>query len=107
MFHDRRLAGSIEETESGMRFRYAKAWLSDPDAPAVSRTLPKREESYEWRGPSPFFMGLLPEGWLHDLAIAKLRLQVDDWFGQILALCGDCTGAIHIESLEEKADAED
>jgi serine/threonine-protein kinase HipA len=60
--------------------------------------LPLRAEAYEWRGPSPFFMGLLPEGWLPALAIDKLKLAADDWFGKIQHLCRDCIGAVHVEA---------
>lgn len=97
VFYDRRFAGTLEETESGMRFTYTPEWLADPAMPSISRTLPKRVEPYESRGPHPFFMGLLPEGWLHDIGIAKLRIAVDDAMGQILNLCRDCVGAVHVE----------
>ena len=42
-------------------------------------------------------MGPLPEGWLQDLTLDRLKVQADDWFGQMLAFCGDCMGAVHIE----------
>jgi len=96
VYFDRRLAGRIEEIpEGGMLFRYEREWLDDPAAPAISLTLQKREEPF--LEALPFFMGLLPEGWLHALAIRKLRLQADDALGQILALCHDCIGAVHVE----------
>ena len=103
VYFDRALAGLLlERATGGARFSYEPAWLADPEAPAISLTLPKREEPYEWDGPSPFFMGLLPEGWLHTLAIGKYRLAADDWFGQILALCGDCVGAVTVEAEEHE-----
>lgn len=97
VFFDGRLAGRIRERDRGMTFQYDESWLRDPQAPAISRTLPKRAEPFEWSGPAPFFMGLLPEGWLHKLAIDALKIAPDDWFGQLLRLCGDCIGAVHIE----------
>ena len=98
---DGRLAGWIETTERGMTFRYAPEWLRDESVPPIGHLLPKQSESFAWSGPSPFFMGLLPEGWLHALAIDKLKIQTDDWFGQILHLCRDCIGAVHVEAEDD------
>ena len=53
-------------------------------------------------GPSPnpaaVFWALRAEGWLHRLALDKLKIAADDWFGQILHLCRDCVGAVHVEA---------
>jgi len=96
---DGALAGWIEESEEGMTFQYDQAWLDNPRSAPVSLTLPLRRELYESRGPIPFFVGLLPEGWLFDIAIAKLKIARDDTFGLLLALCRDCPGAVSIEPL--------
>jgi len=99
---DGRLAGWIEESPEGMEFMYAEAWLDSRHAQPVSLTLPLRREKYATRGPLPFFVGLLPEGWLFDIAIAKLKIASDDHFGLLLALCRDCTGAVSIEPEEAR-----
>ena len=91
-----RVAGRIRETESGLEFRYADAWLEEADNPPISLTMPLRAEAYATAGPNPFFLGLLPEGWLHNIALSKLKLAPDDWFGQLLVLCRDCVGAVSI-----------
>jgi len=96
VFFKDQLAGQIRETEGGMEFEYAQAWLTSENKPAIALTLPKRPEPYVWKGPSPFFMGLLPEGWLHTIALDTLKISTDDWFGQIISLCHDCIGAVHI-----------
>ena len=91
-------AGTIEESERGMLFRYDAAWLEREDAQPVSLTLPLSDQPYETpSGPHPFFSGLLPEGWLFNLALGKLKVARDDWFGQLLTLCRDCVGAVSIE----------
>ena len=97
VYFDQDLAGVIEETADGMLFRYDAAWLSRPDAQPVSSTLPLRAEAFTCRGLHPFFAGLLPEGWLFDIALATLKLSPDDTFGLLLALCRDCVGAVRIE----------
>ena len=99
VYFDDDLAGFLEETNGGlgMSFRYLEAWCLDGSREAISLSLPKRVEPYEWSGPSPYFMGLLPEGWLLQLALDSLKVQADDWFGQILEFCTDCIGAVHVE----------
>lgn len=99
VYFDGVLAGHLRETNEGrgMSFQYVEAWCLDPAREPISLTLPKQTEPFEWSGPSPFFMGLLPEGWLFQLALDSLKVQADDWFGQILAFCTDCIGAVHIE----------
>jgi hypothetical protein len=43
------------------RFIYDAAWLADPNARPISRSLPKREEPYNRREARPLFAGLLPD----------------------------------------------
>ena len=94
-------AGTIEEAGRGMTFRYDAAWLARKDAQPLSLTLPLTDEPVEYAGPHPFFTGLLPEGWLFNLALGKLKIARDDWFGQLLELCRDSVGAVSIEAEEE------
>jgi serine/threonine-protein kinase HipA len=56
-----------------------------------------RAEPYETRWTlHPFFLNLLPEGWLLDISVAKLKVSKDDPFGLLLATCRDCMGAVEI-----------
>lgn len=89
--------GILEELEQGKaRFRYDVEWLSRPGAEPISRTMPLRPEPFDAVGVHPCFLGLLPEGWLFDLALARLKLSPADPFGLVLALCADCVGAVSI-----------
>lgn len=108
---DGQRVGVIEETESGSRFVYDSAWLARPEAVPVSLTMPLRSEPYLSKGLPPFFENLLPEGWLLELATAKLKIPKDDAFGLLLATCADCVGAVEIirsdtEEWEPPVDAE-
>ena len=91
-----RRAGVLEETEGGSRFRYDEGWLARREAVAISLTMPLRQEPYEARGLLPFFENLLPEGWLLELSLAKLKIAKDDAFGLLLATCADCVGAVEV-----------
>jgi HTH-type transcriptional regulator / antitoxin HipB len=44
-----------------MHFHYAPAWLADPQAPALSQSMPKHVEPYDDRICKTVFVGLLPE----------------------------------------------
>ena len=93
---DGQRVGTIEETETGMRFQYDPDWLMEPEAVPVSLTMPLRAEPYESTGLHPFFENLLPEGWLLEMATSKLKIPKDDAFGLLLATCVDCVGAVEI-----------
>lgn len=93
---DGRLAGILEETEAGTRFRYLPEWLALPGAAPIALTMPLRAEPYEHRGLHPFFENLLPEGWLLELSTAHLHIPKDDAFGLLLALGRDTAGAVEI-----------
>lgn len=93
---DGKRVGVIEETEAGSRFTYDPAWLAEPGALPISLALPLRPEPYESKGLLPFFENLLPEGWLLEIATAKLKIPKDDAFGLLLATCADCVGAVEV-----------
>lgn len=93
--------GVIEETEEGCRFTYLPEWLATPGAVPVSLTLPLTPEPTTTRGLHPFFENLLPEGWLLEIATAKLKIAKDDAFGLLLATCADCIGAVEVLPLPE------
>lgn len=95
--------GILEETEGGTRFVYDADWLARPEAGPVSLTLPLRAEPFEAPGPlHPFFANLLPEGWLLEIAMSKLKLSRDDAFGLLLALGADCVGAVEVRPAESR-----
>ena len=97
--------GLLTETEDGRstRFTYDPAWLARADAEDIALTMPLRSAPYEADGLLPFFANLLPEGWLLDVATAKLKLSRDDAFGLLLATCRDCPGAVSIEPIAPTA----
>ena len=63
-----RYAGLLTEDENGFSFVYDAAYLQTPDAEAISLTMPLRDEPYEDKVLFPFFDGLIPEGWLLNIA---------------------------------------
>lgn len=97
---DGRRVGVIEETDEGTRFTYAADYASGAAQP-VSVTMPVRVEPYDWpRTLHPFFMNLLPEGWLLEISTKALKISSDDYFGLLSAACADTIGAVEIFALE-------
>ena len=95
------LAGRICETAEGYQFSYVPEWLSMPDARAVSLMLPLREEPYTSTTLFPFFDGLIPEGWLLEVAVQNWKLDRRDRFGLLLTACRDCIGNVSIQGEEQ------
>ena len=96
-----RLAGLIQQTDDGdFVFEYGSEYLKDPNAEPVSLTLPLRSEPYQSRSMLPFFDGLIPEGWLLEIATKNWKLDPRDRMSLLLATCKDCIGNVSIEAEE-------
>ncbi|MBO9731664.1 MAG: HipA N-terminal domain-containing protein [Chitinophaga sp.] len=96
VFYRDKLAGIISETNDGYIFRYDEAYLGDNNARPVSLTLPLNKGAYFSRVLFPFFDGLIPEGWLLDIATAHWKIKSYDRFELLLRTCGDTIGAVYI-----------
>ena len=100
--------GKIYETDEGYAFEYDSDWLKNPQAEAVSLTLPLSEKTYESKTLFPFFDGLIPEGWLLDVAVQNWKLNPRDRMGLLLSACRDCIGAVSVvQSTAENGTAEE
>ena len=89
-----RAAGYLSETANGYRFSYDKDYLRT--GPAISISLPLREEPYESTELFSFFRGLLPEGWYLDIVSATAKIDAQDAFGILLATTADTIGAVTV-----------
>lgn len=96
-------AGYLSETEDGYSFWYGADYLKSEQARVVSLTLPLTDKPYKSKTMIPFFDGLIPEGWLLEVAEKNWKLNGRDRMGLLLACCKDCIGAVSIvEAKEEK-----
>ncbi|MCO6496230.1 MAG: HipA N-terminal domain-containing protein [Chitinophagaceae bacterium] len=96
------IAGTIWEDENGYSFQYNKDYLANPVYGSVSKTLPLRSEAFTDKNMLPFFDGLIPEGWLLEIAVENWKLNPRDRMSLLLTLCKDCIGDIGIVQNEEK-----
>ena len=97
-FRDNR-AGVLTEDAEGYTFAYEPSYLSVAGALPVSLTLPLRQAPYRSPVLFPFFDGLIPEGWLLDLALHNWKINPRDRMSLLLACCRDCIGAVSVQPL--------
>ena len=93
------MAGIIAENEDGYFFKYDVLYLQTSDNQGISLTLPLQKEPYFSKTFFPFFDGLIPEGWLLNIAIENWKINPRDRMGLLLTTCEDCIGAVSIKSL--------
>lgn len=93
--------GIISETDNGFEFRYDEAWLLNGLAHAISLTLPLQKESFVTETFFPFFDGLIPEGWLLDVATRNWKIDSHDRMGLLLLACRDPIGAVSVIPFKE------
>lgn len=89
-------AGVLTEDENGFTFRYLDEYLDSEEAEAISLTLPLRHEEYHDKVLFPFFDGLIPEGWLLNIAENSWKINQRDRMSLLLACCKDCIGAVSV-----------
>lgn len=90
------LAGVITESDEGYLFKYDDSYLSREDASAVSITMPLSSDEYRSKTLFSFFDGLIPEGWLQNVACRNWKLQPNDRFGLLLATGRDPIGNVSV-----------
>lgn len=98
-------AGILTETDAGYEFRYFPEYLARDTAKAVSLTLPLRQDAYTSPVLFPFFDGLIPEGWLLDVALRNTDISILDRMSLLLTCCRDCVGAVSVVPAKEKEDS--
>ncbi len=101
VYVNNREAGVLTEDDNGFTFRYHDEYLESEGAEAVSLTLPLRAEEYQDKVLFPFFDGLIPEGWLLNIAENSWKINQRDRMSLLLACCKDCIGAVSIIAEEE------
>lgn len=96
-----RWAGILEEDGEGYHFKYRDDYLQQDVAEPVSLTLPLQDGPFHSQVLFPFFDGLIPEGWLLEIAERNWKLSPRDRMGLLLKTCRDCIGAVGIIPFDE------
>lgn len=94
------IAGLLTEDENGYKFEYDSDYLSNSKAEPISLTLPLTDKAYISNVLHPFFDGLIPEGWLLDIAEKNWKIDKRDRMSLLLACCKDCIGAVSVQPFQ-------
>lgn len=92
------LAGTLTETDEGeYTFQYDKKYIEEHSNESITLTMPVNSITYKEKRLFPFFEGLIPEGWLLDIASKNWKINQNDRMGLLLACCQNCIGAVSIQ----------
>jgi serine/threonine-protein kinase HipA len=95
-------AGILTESDEGYEFCYLPDYLAKVDAKSISQTLPLQVNPFKSSVLFPFFDGLIPEGWLLDVALRNTDISILDRMSLLLLCCKDCIGAVSVLPYEGK-----
>lgn len=98
-------AGILTEDAEGYHFHYLEDYLVKANAEAISLTLPLQQNAFHSMMLFPFFDGLIPEGWLLNIAEKNWKLDARDRMGLLLHTCRDCIGAVSVLPMEEELES--
>lgn len=100
VYYKNEFAGIIRETDEGFLFQYNAEYLTSAASKPVSLTLPLQQKAFTSKVLFPFFDGLIPEGWLLNIAVTNWKINLSDRFGLLMTLCKDSIGCVSIISKE-------
>ena len=97
------LAGILTETNDGeYTFQYEKEYVTKYPDQFITFTMPVTETKYVDKRLFSFFEGLIPEGWLLDIASKNWKINQNDRMGLLLACCHNCIGAVSVKPIPEE-----
>lgn len=94
------LAGLLTEDGGEYRFCYDDSYLKRENPKPVSLTLPLQAGAFVSPVLFPFFDGLIPEGWLLDVALRNTDISILDRMSLLLLCCNDCIGSVSVVALK-------
>jgi serine/threonine-protein kinase HipA len=102
VYYKNYLAGIITETNEGEYvFRYDEQYVKDHPKEFITFTMPVTNNPYTENRLFPFFEGLIPEGWLLNIASKNWKISKSDRMGLLLACCKNCIGAVSVQPILE------
>lgn len=106
IFYQDRLAGTLTETDEGEYvFHYEENYVNNHPNDFITFSMPVSKFAYRDKRLFPFFEGLIPEGWLLDIASKSWKIKRDDRMGLLLACCKNCIGAVSVEPIKSSDEA--
>jgi serine/threonine-protein kinase HipA len=90
-------AGILLRKEKTYEFEYDAEYLNDASARPISLTMPLNEKKFVSERLFPFFDNLLPEGFLLEVTVSKLKIDKNDKFRLLMNVGGDMPGAVTVK----------
>lgn len=89
------LVGNLVQDEHGqMKFDYAETWLKDPEAIALSHSLPLAKRRFNRKECRGFFAGILPEESKREIVAKNLGISAKNDYAMLERIGGECAGAV-------------
>ena len=93
-------AGILTETNEGhFVFQYDGQYVIEYPHQFLTFTMPVTKYPYHDNHLFSFFEGLIPEGWLLDVAKTHYKINPNDRMGLLMACCQNCIGAVSVKPL--------
>jgi serine/threonine-protein kinase HipA len=103
IFYDQELAGILSETEGGdYAFQYDAVYAEAHPAQFITFTMPVQKNPFISKTLFAFFEGLIPEGWLLEIAAKTWKINRNDRMGLLMACCGNCIGAVSVKPIQNE-----
>jgi serine/threonine-protein kinase HipA len=100
IFYSDILAGILTETDDGMyTFLYDEEYIQAHPDKFLTFSMPVTGEIYTEKYLFAFFEGLIPEGWLLDIATKNWKINPNDRMGLLMACCQNCIGAVSVKPI--------
>lgn len=103
IFYKDILAGILTETDDGEYiYKYENEYIKKHSEKFLTFTMPVREKEYVDKRLFQFFDGLIPEGWLLNIASKNWKINTNDRMGLLLACCKNCIGAVSVKPITKE-----
>ncbi len=94
------VAGVISEEDNGeYQFVYDKDYVNNHPRLFITFQMPVSIQTYRSNTLFPFFDGLIPEGWLLDIAADSWKINKNDRMGLLLSCCQNAIGAVSVHPI--------
>ncbi|WP_339715330.1 HipA N-terminal domain-containing protein [Cyclobacterium amurskyense] len=101
--YNNELAGILTEEDSGEYvFVYDESYTQKHPNQFITFQMPVTFRPYRSTRLFSFFDGLIPEGWLLNIAAESWKINKNDRMGLLLACCQNAIGAVSVHPLNLK-----
>lgn len=105
VFYSDIFVGIVSETNDGeFTFQYNNDYIKNHPDKFITFSMPVRQEVYTDKRLFAFFEGLIPEGWLLNIATKNWKINPNDKMGLLLSCCRNCIGAVSVYQILKDED---